>query len=87
MRAAFLYARVSTDEQADKNLSIPFQVEAIEKYAAAHGYEIVDRFTDDGYSGETMDRPGMNRLVKQVTKQRPAAVLYLDEDRWSRGYD
>jgi DNA invertase Pin-like site-specific DNA recombinase len=86
MREAFAYARVSTDEQANRDLSVPFQIDRIERYAAAHGYVIVDRFLDEGYSGESMNRPAMSRMLEAAKAKRPAAIIYLDEDRWSRGY-
>jgi site-specific DNA recombinase len=86
MKIAFLYARLSTDEQAKKDLSIPFQVAKIEEYAVAHSYVIPNecKFLDQGESGNSMKRPGVKRLLGQVAEGAPAAILYLDEDRWTR---
>jgi len=60
MRAA-LYARVSTDKQAEK-YGIPSQIEALEKRCLESGWTPVldgdkDTFIDDGYSGVELDRP------------------------------
>jgi site-specific DNA recombinase len=49
-KRAVIYARVSTDEQADKGYSLPTQLEACEKYARANELEIVGTFNDD-YTG------------------------------------
>lgn len=51
-KRAVLYARVSTDEQADKGYSLPSQSDAMRKYAEQQGFEIVGEFQDD-YSGAT----------------------------------
>jgi len=51
-KRAVLYARVSTDDQKDKGYSLPSQFDAMRKYAAQNGFEIVGEFQDD-YSGAT----------------------------------
>lgn len=51
-KRAVLYARVSTDEQADKGYSLPSQLDAMRKYAAQQSFEVVAEFCDD-YSGAT----------------------------------
>jgi site-specific DNA recombinase len=51
-KRAVLYARVSTDEQADKGYSLPSQFDAMRKYATQQGFEIAGEFQDD-YSGAT----------------------------------
>jgi len=43
-----LYARVSTTEQAsDGKGSIPYQLEECERYATAHGWNVVGSFSDE----------------------------------------
>ena len=41
-RRAVLYARVSTQEQADKGYSLAQQIEALRAYAAREGYEVLE---------------------------------------------
>ena len=48
MKNALAYARVSTKEQSKKGLSIPAQLKAIREYANSHGFEILERFVDEG---------------------------------------
>ena len=40
-KRAVLYARVSTDDQADKGYSLPSQLDACRKYAERLGYLVV----------------------------------------------
>src|SRR3954470_2215507 len=62
VRAA-IYARVSSDQQADRH-TIDSQVEALLARAAADGHEIQAelRFLDDGQSGASLIRPALERL-------------------------
>jgi len=87
MRAA-LYARVSTDRQAEK-YGIPSQIEALMKRSLERDWTPVfdgdkDAFIDDGYSGAELDRPALNRLRQVVREGRVDAVLAYDPDRLSR---
>ncbi|PLS81215.1 MAG: hypothetical protein CYG60_26005, partial [Actinobacteria bacterium] len=81
---ALIYARVSTQEQARKDLSIPGQVSDLEAWADALGYEVAGTYTDPGHSGESWDRPGMDALRRRVGEGGIAAVLVRDRDRISR---
>ncbi len=56
-----LYARVSTRGQVDKGYSLRQQMEALRTYAGQRGYEVLAEVPDDGYSGITLDRPGLDR--------------------------
>lgn len=58
MRAA-LYARFSTDKQS----STADQLRVCERLAERHGFEVVARFTDEGLSGGTANRPGYQALL------------------------
>ena len=52
-----LYARVSTDKQAQKELSIPAQIDAMKEYARRNGWKVAGRFIDEGESAKTANRP------------------------------
>jgi site-specific DNA recombinase len=87
MRVA-LYARVSTDKQAEK-YGVPSQLEALRKRCLERGWTLVldgdkDAFIDDGYSGAELDRPALNRLRQAVREGRVDVVLAYDPDRLSR---
>jgi putative resolvase len=80
-----IYARVSSRKQAEQE-DLDRQVEALKKYAAEQGYEIVAVIRDVG-SGLKEDRPGLKRLFRLVTERRIDAVLVTNHDRLTRfGY-
>ena len=43
-------------------------------------------FCDDGWSGSSMDRPGMNSLLEEVKKNRISCIIVKDLSRFSRDY-
>jgi len=68
---ALIYLRVSTDEQADKGLSIPAQQEACLKYAELKQWQVdteKDIYTDAGESAKTVNRPALQELLSRCKK-------------------
>ena len=61
-KRAVIYARVSTDEQANKGYSLESQIEACEKYAHAHGLEIVGGRYFDTMAKTLVDEPNEDTL-------------------------
>ena len=83
-----LYARVSTDRQAEQ-YGLDAQCRLLSEKAQAAGYEVVpdgdhDWFIDDGYSGGDTDRPALSRLRTKVREHGIDRVLCLDPDRLAR---
>jgi site-specific DNA recombinase len=78
-----LYARVSTEEQA-KKYGLIGQLRELRDYAAAHGYRIAYEFVDDGVSGATLERPGLERLRAVVRDRGVQVVVMHDPDRLAR---
>jgi site-specific DNA recombinase len=60
---AAIYTRVSSDKQREKN-TIASQTTALIDFARSRGYHVPDAwiFEDDGYSGATLIRPGLERV-------------------------
>ena len=85
--SAAVYARVSSDRQRDQE-TIASQTAALQAYAAAHDYVVPPAwvFEDDGYSGTTLVRPGLEALRDLATSGQIAAVLVHAPDRLSRKY-
>ena len=79
-----LYARVSTDMQAEEGKSIAAQLTEMREYAQRQAWEIVSEFVDPGYSGTTSDRPGLNDLRAVVTAGTIDVVLVHELSRLSR---
>jgi DNA invertase Pin-like site-specific DNA recombinase len=80
-----LYARVSTDKQAQKDLSIPAQIEAMRVYAKKNGWKIAGHFVDEGESARTANRPELKRLIEQCKENKSVdAVIVHKIDRLAR---
>src|SRR5579859_7277735 len=82
-----MYVRMSTDLQ---QYSIANQTDAIERYAQAHGFCIVQQFVDAGRSGLTLkDRPALRQLLVEVVSGKCTVnhVLVYDVSRWGRFQD
>jgi site-specific DNA recombinase len=82
IRVAF-YARVSSDLQEREN-TIDSQLEALRAYAHHKGYQVVDEYLDDGYSGATLARPGLDRLRDALSSGEFDLVLFHHPDRLAR---
>src|SRR5919112_4674750 len=83
-KRAILYARVSTNEQARSGYSLSQQLDALRKYAAREGFEILEEITDPGRTGATLDRPGLDRMRNLVAAGGVSVVLAQDRDRFAR---
>jgi site-specific DNA recombinase len=84
---AAIYARVSSDRQREQE-TITSQTAALQAYAAAHGYVVPPAwvFEDDGYSGTTLVRPGLEAVRDLAAAGQIAAVVVYAPDRLSRKY-
>jgi site-specific DNA recombinase len=84
---AAIYARVSSDRQKE-NQTIGSQVVALVEHAASHGYLVPSewRFQDEGYSGATLQRPGLEALRDLAAAGQIQAALIYSPDRLSRKY-
>jgi DNA invertase Pin-like site-specific DNA recombinase len=83
-KRAILYARVSSDEQAKKGYSLPNQLRQLRRYAEEMGYEVLAETVDDGYQGDSLWRPGINRVRHVVEKGSVDFVLATERDRVAR---
>ena len=79
-----LYARVSTEMQAEEGFSIEAQLNEMRAYAAQRGWRVVAEFVDAGISGSTMDRPGLRALLEAAQAHQFDVVLVHELSRLSR---
>src|SRR5213075_3162828 len=84
-----VYTRKSTDEGLDMEFnSLDAQREACEAYIAsqrAEGWLLVrDRYDDGGFSGGTLERPGLKRLLIDIEEGEIDIVVVYKIDRLSR---
>lgn len=79
-----LYCRVSTDEQAQQGFSIENQHERLKAYCASQGWVDYRLYTDDGYSGTTMNRPHLQRMIRHIKQGKINTVIVYKLDRLGR---
>ena len=82
-KVAAIYARVSSDRQKE-NHTIASQVAALRDYAQAHEYKVPAEwcFQDEGYSGATLLRPGLEALrdLTAAGRVRQSVKFSLNSD-------
>jgi site-specific DNA recombinase len=85
--ATAIYARVSSEQQAQAG-TIASQVAALRERVEVDGYLLSEelQFIDDGYSGGTLVRPGLERLRDVVAAGGIDRLYVLSPDRLSRKY-
>lgn len=85
MKKAFLYIRVSTDEQAETGYSQRSQHELLQKYCEINNIIIVAVFFED-HSAKTFNRPEFAKLLMAIRKHKKMVdlVLFTKWDRFSR---
>ena len=66
---AFGYTRISSEEQARQGLSLEMQAQRIAAFCAAHGWDLRETFSEEGFSGAKRDRPGL--LASTAAKPWP----------------
>jgi site-specific DNA recombinase len=86
-KPAAIYARVSSDRQKE-NQTIASQTAALKEYAESHGYLVPAEwvFEDDGYSGASLIRPGLEAMRDLAAQGQIEAALVYAPDRLSRKY-
>lgn len=85
MKNALLYARVSTGKQAERQLSIPDQLRAMNEYCAKHGIRVVEEFVDAGRSATNDNRPEFRRMLELAQDESSDIDLILLYS-WTRGF-
>lgn len=90
MQKDIMYFRLSEEDEEDKreSNSISSQRACVEQYLhdrpelGSNFEEIVD----DGYSGTSLDRPGMRRLLAMIKRDQVRTVIVRDLSRFARNY-
>jgi site-specific DNA recombinase len=80
-----IYARVSSESQEARG-AIGSQLEALHKKMSELGHQVVHEYTDDGYSGARLDRPGLDALRDAAEAGLIKQVWCLTPDRLARSY-
>jgi len=82
-----IYARVSSDQQTDAH-TIASQLSALRARVAVDGFPLPDelQFIDEGYSGATLVRPGLERLRDLIAAGGVERLYVHSPDRLARKY-
>ncbi|MGB6451044.1 MAG: recombinase family protein [Steroidobacteraceae bacterium] len=84
---AAIYARVSSEQQREER-TIASQTAALIEFATTHDLQVPKEwiFEDEGFSGATLERPGLERVRDLAAEGQIQAVLAYAPDRLSRKY-
>lgn len=84
---AGIYVRLSKDdERVGESLSIENQKRILTSYVNEQGWNIVDIYVDDGYSGTNFNRPGVTRLLEDAKTGKINLIIVKDLSRFGRNY-
>lgn len=83
---AALYARVSTEEQAQHGVSLDAQKERLVRYAEENNLTVVGMYVDEGISARKRytRRPAFMKMVSDVKEKKIDVILFIKLDRWFR---
>lgn len=80
-----IYMRVSTEDQAREDFSLPEQKERLEAYCKFNNYKIVEYYTDAGISAKTGNkRPEYDRMLEDGIQGKINMIIALKLDRITR---
>jgi len=83
------YIRLSKEEYSDEkeSNSVINQKQLINEYIKNNsGFELIDFYIDDGYSGTNFNRPAFKELLKDITNEKVNAVVVKDLSRFGRNH-
>ena len=84
-----IYVRLSKEDMRkgeDPSESIKNQYELLKQFAEQNGFNVVDWYQDDDYTGQNYERPGFNRLLADMESGRINMVITKDLSRLGRDY-
>jgi DNA invertase Pin-like site-specific DNA recombinase/archaellum component FlaC len=82
----FLYARVSTPEQAKKDLSIPDQLRQLHEYCQQNNHIILKEYIEPGVTATDDKRPAFQQMIGDAfaKENKLEAILVLTTSRFFR---
>mgnify|MGYP003945130099 CR=1 FL=1 len=89
MNSAYLYVRVSTDEQKRKGFSLIEQEDRLLKHCEMNQIKVMGIFRED-YSAKDFNRPEWKNLIKTIKKNKnrqPKNIFFIKWDRFSRSIE
>lgn len=83
-RLAVGYIRVSTLEQVQDGVSLDAQRDKLKSYCKCMGIKLSVVFADEGISGGTMERPGLQAALRTLQRGRSNTLVVVKLDRLTR---
>ena len=87
---AGIYIRLSQEDKDKKyesdSESVVNQRQILKDYVKNNGYNFIDEYIDDGYSGTDFDRPGFERMIKDIQTKKINLVIVKDLSRLGRDH-
>ena len=82
-----VYCRLSKDDDLDgESASIANQRAMLAEYCEKQGWEVVEVYQDDGFTGLNMERPDLKRMLKAIERRQVNLVITKDLSRLGRNY-
>lgn len=84
---AGIYVRLSQEDMREgESLSIENQKLILTKYVKEQGWNIVDVYIDDGFSGTDFERPAVKQLLEDAKTGKVNLIIVKDLSRFGRNY-
>ncbi|MCM1530178.1 MAG: recombinase family protein [Alistipes sp.] len=82
-----VYMRLSKDDERNgESLSIENQRKMLTDYVSEQGWTIYDEYVDDGISGVSFERPGVQRMLDDAKMGKINLIICKDLSRFGRNY-
>lgn len=82
-----IYCRLSNDDERDgESVSIENQKLLLQRYVRKRGWNEIDCYCDDGYSGTNFNRPAVKRLIEDAKAKKINCIVVKDLSRFGRNY-
>lgn len=78
------YTRVSTEEQAQGGISLDAQAAKVRAYCALYEHDLVDLVVDAGESASSLERPGLQRVLRMLERGEADGLVVTQLDRLTR---
>ncbi len=83
-KTAIGYVRVSTQEQVTEGVSLDAQRDRLRAYCNFNGIKLIDIKADEGISGGTLERPGLQAALAMLRRGTANTLIVVKLDRLSR---
>ena len=84
---AGIYVRISQEDmKAGESQSIENQKLILTKYVKEQGWNLVDTYVDDGWSGTDFDRPAVQRLLFDAQSRKINLIIRKDLSCFGRNF-